>query len=50
VFVDALSGEAEVQLEAESELQTKAAEELEAVTNDSLTEESKIGDVPMRDP
>jgi hypothetical protein len=45
VFVDALSGEAEIHLEAESELMTKAAEELEAVTSDSLTEESKIDDI-----
>lgn len=45
VFVDALSGEAEIQLEAESELMTKAAEDLEAVTNDSLTGESKVDDI-----
>lgn len=44
VFVDALSGEAEGPLEAESELLTKTAEELEAVTGDSVAEETKIDD------
>lgn len=44
VFVDALSGEAEGHLEAESELLTKTAELLEAVTGDSVAEESKIDD------
>jgi hypothetical protein len=45
VFVDALSGEAESHLEAESELLTKTVEGLEAITDDSVTEETKIDDV-----
>jgi hypothetical protein len=45
VFVDALSGEAESHLEAESELLTKPVEGLEAITGDSVEEETKVDDV-----